>query len=113
MNGSTIVVGTQYAKVGSNTGQGAAYVFVKPGGGWATTSAFTAKLTASDGAANDSLGASADISANGSTVVAGAYLATVGGHSGQGAAYAFVRPGAAWVTTSLFRARLIAADGAA
>jgi hypothetical protein len=59
------------AKVGSNNHQGAAYVFVKPGGGWSSGTQ-TAKLTASDGAAGDALGASVGVSSDGSTVVAGA-----------------------------------------
>ena len=45
ISGDTLVVGAN----NGNNGAGSAYVYVKPGGGWATTSSFTAKLTASDG----------------------------------------------------------------
>jgi co-chaperonin GroES (HSP10) len=87
-DGSTVVAGALDATVGGNIEQGAVYVFVKPSGGWSSGTQ-TAKLTASDGAANDQLGASVGVSADGSTVVAGADNATVGGNGYQGAAYAF------------------------
>ena len=35
VSGDTVVVGAPYADSGGNSNQGAAYVFVKPGGGWA------------------------------------------------------------------------------
>ena len=50
ISGNTVVVGAPDAKVGSNSQQGAAYVFTEPGSGWANMTQ-TAKLTASDGAA--------------------------------------------------------------
>jgi hypothetical protein len=71
-----------------------------------------AKLTASDGAASDELGFSVGVSSDGSTVAAGAPIATVGGHIQQGAVYVFVRPGAAW-STGTQTAKLTASDGAA
>jgi hypothetical protein len=66
--------------------QGAAYVFVKPAGGWADATQ-TAKLTASDGAAGDALGFSVAVSSD--TIVAGAVGTAVSGHSFQGAAHVF------------------------
>jgi len=72
-DGTTIVAGARGAQVGANAGQGTAYVFEKPGGGWATTSTFTAKLTASDGAAGDGFGV-VSISSDGSTIIIGANL---------------------------------------
>ena len=56
----------------------------------------TAKLTASDGAADDYFGCSVSISGN--TVVVGAHDATVGSNSDQGAAYVFTEPGSGWAT---------------
>jgi FG-GAP repeat len=50
--------GTPGGKVGAN---GAAYVFVKPGTGWANATQ-TAKLRASDGAVGDELGYSVAVS---------------------------------------------------
>ena len=72
-DGSTIV--TQSAGLAS---MGAVYVYVRPGGGWSNMTQ-TARLTASDGAGNDNLGVSVSVSADGSIVAAGAYLATVAG----------------------------------
>jgi hypothetical protein len=84
----TVVAGADLATVGANASQGAAYVFVKPGSGWADRTQ-TAKLTASDGASLDRLGVSVAVS--GGTVIAGAPGATVGASLFQGAAYVFSR----------------------
>jgi len=108
ISGDTIVIGAPNASVGVNSFQGAAYVFVKPAGGWATTSSFAARVTASDGTANDHLGFSVGV--DGDTVVAGADNATVGATLRQGAAYVFVRPGAGWTSTTE-TAKLTASDG--
>jgi len=110
-DGSAIVAGAPYAQIGSNSYQGAAYVFVKPGGGWATTSTFTAKLTASDGGGDDYLGWSVGFSRDGSTIVAGApQYADIGG-AGPGAAFVFLRPGGGWANSNE-TAKLTASDGA-
>ncbi len=53
VSGDTVVVYSGRADVGNNRGQGAAYVFVMPPGGWAGSLIENAKLFASDGAAND------------------------------------------------------------
>ncbi len=89
--------------------QGSAYVFVKPGGGWASATE-TAKLTASDGAASDLFGQSVAIS--GDTVVVGADGDDVGANADQGSAYVFVKPGGGWVSATE-TAKLTASDGAA
>ncbi|MGO8746980.1 MAG: beta strand repeat-containing protein [Thermoguttaceae bacterium] len=109
ISGNTVVVGAWYASVGANAYQGAAYVFTEPGSGWANMTQ-TAKLTASDGAAQDQFGLSASISGN--TVVVGAWNAKVGGNSQQGAAYVFTEPGSGWVNMTQ-TAKLTASDGAA
>ncbi len=75
ISGDTIVVGAS----GSNSSQGAAYVFVKPTGGWTGAMTQTAKLTASDGAANDYFGGSVAIS--GDTIVVGAYGDDIGANT--------------------------------
>jgi hypothetical protein len=111
ISGDTVVLGTSTVQIGANSFQGAAYVFVKPATGWATTSTFDAKLTASDGAAGDAYGDSVAIS--GDTVVASAPAAKIGANPNQGAAYVFVKPGTGWATTSTFDAKLTASDGAA
>jgi len=53
VDGDTVVVGARFDHVGNNIGQGSAYVFVKPAGGWARLLQESAKLVASDGATND------------------------------------------------------------
>ena len=88
--GDTVVVGSE----GVNQSQGAVYVFVE-NGSWATTSTFTAELTASDGAPGDIFGFSVGISGNGDTIVVGAPFASFGSSLNQGAAYVFVEPTAA------------------
>jgi hypothetical protein len=57
-----IALGAPGTTVGSNSGQGAVLVYIKPKLGWKTTDHFAAELTASDGAANDNLGVSAAVS---------------------------------------------------
>ena len=106
---STVVVGAWGTTVGANSQQGAAYVFTEPAYGWANMTQ-TAKLTASDGAANDYFGVSVSISNN--TVVVGALNATVAANSQQGAAYVFTEPGGGW-TNMTQTAKLTASDGAA
>jgi uncharacterized protein (DUF2345 family) len=111
ISGNTIAVGADGATIGSNSYQGAAYMFVEPEGGWATTSTFNGKLTASDGAEGDEFGYS--VSLDGLTFVAGARNAKIGGNAAQGAAYEYNRPKAGWKTTVHFNAKLTASDGAA
>ena len=89
---------------GSNSG--AAYVFAKPGTGWATTTE-TAKLTAFDGAADDQFGYS--VAVEGDTVVVSAYGDDDDGQ-GSGSAYVFVKPSTGWSSTST-AAKLTASDG--
>jgi hypothetical protein len=109
-DGTTVAAGAPDATVGGNGFQGAAYVFVKPETGWATTTQ-TAKFTSSDGAYNDRFGYSVAISGDGSKVVAAAILATIGGNQFQGAVYAFMEPNTGWTTTTQ-TAKGTASDGA-
>ena len=101
ISGTTAVVGSPYATIGSNPEQGAAYVFVNSGSGWAQT----AKFSASDGAAYETFGSSVAIA--GSTVVAGASGASINSNNDQGAAYVFVESGSAWSQA----AKLTASNG--
>jgi uncharacterized repeat protein (TIGR01451 family) len=106
-SGDTIVAGAPDQSVGTNSGQGAVYVFTEPAGGWATE-AQTAELTASDGAAQTALGTSTAIDGNGDTIAAGADAA---GGSGAGVEYVFTRPAGGWTNQSQ-TAELSASDGA-
>jgi hypothetical protein len=108
VSGNTIVAGAGGAKVGGSPFQGAVYVFIKSPGGWVNATQ-TAKLTASDGAADDGLGS---VAVSGNTIVAGAYNATVGGNPSQGAVYVFIKPPGGWVNATQ-TAKLTASDGAA
>lgn len=117
-DGATVVAGALNADTNgaaaAGTQQGAVYVFVRPGAAWGATASQTAKLTASDGANGDQLGRSVAVSADGATVVAGAPDADTNGASAgeeQGAAYVFVRPGAAWGAAVSQAVRLTASDG--
>ena len=103
VSGNTVVVGAPQHTVGSNSTQGAAYVFVQSGGTWSGQ----AELTASDGGAFDEFGSS--VAVNGSTVVVGAGWRTVGSNNSQGAVYVFVESGGTWSQ----QAELTAPDGGA
>jgi len=103
LSGDTALVGAS----GDESGQGSAYVFVEPGGGWTTTSAYTAKLTASDGATGDSFGISVALS--GDTALVGAYGDNIS-ISDEGSAYVFVEPGGGWASGTE-TAKLTASDG--
>jgi trimeric autotransporter adhesin len=107
VSGNTVVAGAPNARVNDNPLQGAAYVFVEPASGW-TSETETAELTASDGALEDNLGSSVAVS--GSTVVAGAPNATVGGNTEQGAVYVFAEPPSGWASETQ-AAKLTAPDG--
>jgi hypothetical protein len=104
LSSNTLVAGAPQA----NSGKGGVYVYVKPSTGWQTTSSFNAELTASDGQSDDLLGNSVSIS--NTTVVAGAYLATIGANRFQGAAYVFVEPTSGWADATE-TAKLTAPDG--
>jgi hypothetical protein len=116
-DGSTVFVGAPGAAVGANTGQGVAYLFLRPARGWKTTSKFAARLSAKDGAAYDDFGycqaGSTCISSDGTTVLAAApqeNFAT-GTPTGPGKAYVFMKPASGWKTTSAFDAKLTASNG--
>ncbi len=88
--GSSVALDGATAVVGANnvgTYVLPAYVYVEPAGGWATTSSFSAELTASNEGGSDRFGASVAVS--GPTVLVGAPAHTVGSNASQGAAYFF------------------------
>jgi hypothetical protein len=104
ISGTTIAVGAPFHRVGTNSSQGATYLFDKTGGSWSQTTELTAAV---DGNQGDELGMSVAIS--GSTVVAGAPLHHVGSNDFQGTAYVFGIVNSLWQQT----AELTATDGAA
>ena len=91
----TVVVGARY--------DDSAYVFTKPGTGWATATE-TAKLTASDGVVGDWFGQS--VAVDGDTVVVGASE-----DDGSGSAYVFTKAADSVWTDATQTAKLTASDG--
>src|SRR5215813_3155703 len=102
ISGDTVVIGAPLNDIGASRDQGSAYVFTRNGAVWTQQQ----KLTANDGAANDSLGGSVAIS--GDTVVVGENIDKVGATEGHGSAYVFTRNGTVWTQQQ----KLIADDGA-
>ena len=92
ISGDTVVVGA-FGDNDNDYDSGSAYVFVKPGAGWSGTLHESAKLRASDGAADDYFGWSVSIS--GDTVVVGAEKDD-DYRRDSGSAYVFQFDGANW-----------------
>ncbi len=110
VSGDTIVVGAPFREVGRHTGQGSAYVFVKPARGWRDATQ-TATLTAKRGAAHEFFGESVAVSGN--VVVCGAPSHRVASNASQGAVDIFRKPADGWRGALTQSAELIAADGQA
>ena len=115
IDGDTIVVGAlnlpllganREHKPQSSPAPGA-YVFIKPKGGWKDMTE-TAKLTASDGQADDYFACSVSVSGN--TVVVGANQYGFNQATGPGKTYVYVRPARGWKSATE-NARLTASDG--
>jgi hypothetical protein len=94
-DGSTAIIGAPNADLEGVLDVGSAYIFTRSGSTWLPQ----ARLVATDGAAKDTFGRAVAISADGSTVMVGAYGATVGGNLRQGAVYLFTRTGVTWAET--------------
>jgi hypothetical protein len=107
ISGDVALVGAYKAKIGSNTDQGAAYIFRSSDGGATWPSSETQKLTASDGAWGDYFGRSSAISGDVALV-----CANLGSNNNQGAAYIFRSSdgGATWPSSET--QTLTASDGA-
>jgi hypothetical protein len=100
-DGNTAVAGALY----DDTAAGSAYVFVRSGSSWSQQ----AKLTASDGAANNYFGTSVSVSSDGNTVLVGATRGSKSPGGFEGCAYVFARNGSTWSQLD----KLTAEDGAA
>jgi len=103
IDGDTAVVSSPLHRVNNIAGVGAVYVFVRNGSTWTQLQ----ELTPSDGALNNQFGSSVAIS--GRTIAVGAWMATVGANSRQGAVYIFTFRAGTWVQTQ----KLTASTGAA
>lgn len=95
IHGDYAIVGANLDDVGTNSNQGSAYVFVRSGINWTQQ----AKLTASDGTANDLFGCSVSI--------CGDYCIVGARNDDFGSAYVFIRSGTSWTQ----QVRLTASDG--
>jgi hypothetical protein len=93
---TTVVVGAPAANVGSNTSQGAVYIFEMPSGGW-TNMTETAKLSSPYQGSYVKFGSGVAIA--GQTIVAGAPGASVQGTNLSGAGYVFSKPPRGWTST--------------
>jgi hypothetical protein len=105
LSGDTVVIGAfRDSDDVKGVDSGSAYVFARSGTNWSQQ----AKLTATDGAANDTFGG--NVALSGDTAVIGA-LGDDDDVNGvdSGSAYVFTRSGTSWSE----QAKLIAADGAA
>ena len=102
IDGDTVVVGSYKDDTTNGTDAGSAYIFTRPGNGWADwdtldtngKAALTAKLTASDGAMNAWFGHS--VAVDGDTVIVGAPRFTSGSNTFAGGAYVFTKPDTGW-----------------
>lgn len=70
ITGNTLLVGAPNSVIQGNPTEGAAYIFVKPVGGWTSTSSFNAEITDPNSQTNDAFGFS--ISQNGGAAAIGA-----------------------------------------
>ena len=96
-DGMTAVIGA----FNDDSARGSAYVYTRSGSVWTQQ----AKLTASDGVANDAFGRSVSLSGDGMMAVIGAYA----DDSNRGSAYVYTRSGSVWTQ----QAKLTASDGVA
>jgi hypothetical protein len=108
VSGDTIVVGAPAA----GGGYGRAYVFERPGSGWATVEA-SIVLSNTNESPEDDFGVSVDV--NGDTIVVGARWVDVEDDGGsnqanQGAAYVFQKSGVNWISDGTPDAELTAGD---
>ncbi len=101
LSGDTLIA-SSYKDDDNGVESGSVYVFTRSGSTWTQQ----AKLTASDGAADDWFGFT--LAYSGNTIVISAPLADASG-SQAGAAYVFTGSGSSWTQ----QAKLVASDGAA
>jgi FG-GAP repeat len=101
ISGEYVIVGAHDDHVGSNLGQGSAYIFIRTGNAWSQQ----AKILAGDGEANDFFGIA--VSIDGDYVLVGAYGDDYPPSTDRGSAYIFNRSGSTWTQ----QAKLTALSG--
>jgi hypothetical protein len=95
-NGSVAAGGAWRQDIAGDAERGAAYVFVRPGGGWKDTRFPAARLTAAGARPHDRLGVALDMSSDGNTIAVGAHQFQVGSNMKQGMVHVFVKVDASW-----------------
>ena len=108
ISSGTVVAGAP----GAFTSYGAAYVYIEPPTGWASTGNFTAALGAPDAVQGDSFGQSVGINESAKAIAVGGPGANIGQNLEQGAVYAYVQPKSGWKNTRNAYAEATASDGA-
>jgi hypothetical protein len=104
ISGSTVIAGAPYTRVQSHNDAGAAYLFVKPSGGWANSTE-SAELVEKSPATKTYLGDTVGVS--GSTAAAGAPYQRVGRVKRAGIVEVFSRPSAGWARGTARRTSLV------
>ncbi len=89
VSGDVVVVGSPSHQVGGNPQQGQVYVFLKHGGGWATTATADALLTSNNSGAMGLFGDA--VATSGSAIIVGEPTYSVGPIS-TGAAFIYAKP---------------------
>jgi hypothetical protein len=112
IEGDVIVAGADlYDFAGPNSNEGAAFVYLKPPGGWSGTQVEAARLqAAAANPVNPAVHLGQAIALSGDTVIVGAELYDlVGASSDEGVAFVYVRPPGGWSGTLSEAAQLRAA----
>ena len=107
VSGNTFAVGAPLQTVGSNTEQGAVFVYNEPASGWSGVLSPAAELTASDGTRGGSFWAT--VAALGSTIAVGEQN---GGPGNFSHAYLFSEPVAGWSGPETESLELVASNEA-
>jgi len=108
IDGDTVLAAAKSADIGTNLNRGAAYLFLKPLGGWVGTQNEVARLLPSDAQGSD-FGVS--VALDGETALVGGLGAILGAGRVTGAAYLYVKPAAGWAGELNQTARLVASKG--
>ncbi len=106
IGGNTVVVGAPFHPLGK---PGAAYVFVKPPGGWKSMTQ-TAELTVP---VSHTLLLGQAVAVEGNVIVAGAPDDPIGHNNMQGAVFGYLEPPAGWVNSSKPVGSVTSSDGVA
>jgi len=99
-DGNTALIGANMKKIGSNTKQGAAYIFTGSDQAWNQQ----CEIVLVDGAAYDWFGTAASLSSDGNTALITANGHKVGQREMQGAGFIFIHSGATWTQQAMLNA---------